>query len=54
MLLSYIVGFFVMLTLLGWQPHEPQKTEPQKVPGISQLPHTEAPTHGNTEGVFGY
>jgi hypothetical protein len=45
---AYIVGFFVMLALLGWQPHERQKTEPQKAPSTSQMPHTEA---GNTEGL---
>ncbi len=22
---AYVIGFFVMLTLLGWHPHEPHK-----------------------------
>jgi Na+/H+ antiporter NhaD/arsenite permease-like protein len=25
---AYVVGFFVMLTLLGWHPHDPHKTRP--------------------------
>ena len=25
---AYVVGFFVMLTLVGWQPHPPHKAKP--------------------------
>jgi hypothetical protein len=30
---AYVIGFFVMLTLLGWHPHEPHKTVSQVVTG---------------------
>jgi Na+/H+ antiporter NhaD/arsenite permease-like protein len=37
--IAYVVGFFVMLALLGWQPHEPHKDVPGVVPSATQPAH---------------
>jgi hypothetical protein len=29
---GYVVGFFVMLAVMGWQPHEPHKASHAPVP----------------------
>ena len=36
--LAYVVGFFVMLLVLGWQPHAPHKGGPAAPVTALQLP----------------
>jgi Na+/H+ antiporter NhaD/arsenite permease-like protein len=35
---AYVVGFFVLLAVLGWHPNERHKGEPPKVPTTASLP----------------
>ena len=37
---AYVIGFFVLLTVLGWQPHAPHKSKPvAKVSELSAFQH---------------
>ncbi len=47
---AYVVGFFVMLGLVGWEPHEPHKPA-AKTPAAVQAP---APAPGVVNALIGY
>jgi len=36
-IVAYVIGFFVLLTTLGWEPHEPHKS-PSSLPSIAAPP----------------
>jgi Na+/H+ antiporter NhaD/arsenite permease-like protein len=38
--LAYVIGFFVLLTVLGWHPNAPHKSKP-----VAQLPETQSSQH---------
>jgi hypothetical protein len=38
---AYVVGFFVMLWVVGWEPHEPYKKGAEKeIPVLQSAPQT--------------
>jgi hypothetical protein len=41
--LAYIVGFFALMVVLGWQPHEPHKTQRAGPPETRGAPAAAAP-----------
>ncbi|MEW5770914.1 MAG: citrate transporter [Pseudomonadota bacterium] len=36
--LGYVIGFFIMLALVGWQPHAPHKETPPPAPAVATQP----------------
>ncbi|NWG87259.1 MAG: citrate transporter [Hydrogenophilaceae bacterium] len=40
---AYVIGFFVMLAVVGWQPHAPHKEAPATPPPTSAMDHLTAP-----------
>ncbi|MDD3528411.1 MAG: citrate transporter [Gallionellaceae bacterium] len=36
---GYVIGFFIMLAVVGWHPHTPHKERPAAPPAAATLPH---------------
>ena len=43
--LAYIVGFFIMLWIVGWQPHEPHRKDKKDTSSENVIIHPESPAH---------
>jgi len=37
--LAYVIGFFIMLTVVGWHPHTPHKLPANAAPSVEQVHH---------------
>jgi hypothetical protein len=36
--IAYVIGFFVMLAVMGWQPHEKDRSGPAPAPAAVKAP----------------
>ena len=50
---AYVVGFFVLLAVLGWHPNERHKGEPPKAPTMAKVPLAQAGFRLAAEGGGG-